>query len=72
MSSCFSIRPYWLLSAQQHIRHLRFFNGNNVLDGSFGYVGTSWPSGWQDNGGSSSRVSNIENLIWVFLAYKLY
>lgn len=48
------------LSAQQHIRHLRFFNGNNVLDGSFGYVGTSWPSGWQDNGGSSSRVSNIE------------
>lgn len=48
------------LSAQQHIRHLRFFNGNNVLDGSFGYVGTSWPSSWQDNGGSSNRVSNIE------------
>lgn len=48
------------LQAQQHIRHLRFFNGNNVLASSFGYVGTSLPSGWVDNGGSISRTTDTK------------
>lgn len=48
------------LIAQNHIRHLRFFNGNNVLASSFGYVGTSLPSGWVDNGGSISRTTDTK------------
>lgn len=48
------------LTAQNHIRHLRFFNGNNVLASSFGYVGTSLPSGWVDNGGSISRTTDTK------------
>lgn len=48
------------LQAQQYIRHLRFFNGNNVLTSSFGYVGTSLPSGWVDNGGSISWTTDTK------------
>lgn len=46
------------LQAQQHIRHLRFFNGNNVLTSSFGYITNSVPTGWSVNNSTVSIVTD--------------